>query len=109
MQKSMEAAVRQFGAPLVIEEVFIPGHKDVGPVVATGSGVKHLREGDRVGVPWLDENPAAFIKKGSARGALLVSAMSPKTFQHATGMVRCGSSTCRNRWNSPPTARCVRP
>ncbi|TIV93830.1 MAG: zinc-dependent alcohol dehydrogenase, partial [Mesorhizobium sp.] len=92
MPKTMKAAVvRQFGKPLVIEEVqvptpgagqilvkiaatgvchtdlhaaegdwpvkpkppFIPGHEGVGHVVAVGSGVKHVKEGDRVGVPWL--------------------------------------------------------
>lgn len=31
---------------------FIPGHEGVGDV-AVGPGVGHLREGDRVGVPWL--------------------------------------------------------
>jgi propanol-preferring alcohol dehydrogenase len=32
---------------------FIPGHEAVGPVVAVGAGVKIVKEGDRVGVPWL--------------------------------------------------------
>lgn len=32
---------------------FIPGHEGVGYVSAVGSQVKHLKEGDRVGVPWL--------------------------------------------------------
>lgn len=32
---------------------FIPGHEGVGHVVAVGAGVKHVKEGDRVGVPWL--------------------------------------------------------
>lgn len=32
---------------------FIPGHEGVGTVVAVGAGVKHVKEGDRVGVPWL--------------------------------------------------------
>ncbi len=31
----------------------IPGHEGVGTVVAAGAGVTHIREGDRVGVPWL--------------------------------------------------------
>ncbi|MBN9547925.1 MAG: alcohol dehydrogenase AdhP [Alphaproteobacteria bacterium] len=92
MAKTMKAAVvREFGKPLVIEEVpvptpgagqilvkiaatgvchtdlhaaegdwpvkpkppFIPGHEGVGHVVAVGSGVRHVKEGDRVGVPWL--------------------------------------------------------
>ena len=92
MAKTMKAAVvRQFGKPLVIEEVpvptpgagqilvkiaatgvchtdlhaaegdwpvkpkppFIPGHEGVGHVVAVGPGVRHIKEGDRVGVPWL--------------------------------------------------------
>jgi propanol-preferring alcohol dehydrogenase len=92
MSKTMQAAVvREFGKPLVIQEMaiptpgpgqilvkiaatgvchtdlhaasgdwpvkpqppFIPGHEGVGHVAAVGSGVKHVREGDRVGVPWL--------------------------------------------------------
>jgi propanol-preferring alcohol dehydrogenase len=92
MAKTLQAAVgREFGKPLVIEEVpvptpgagqilvkiaatgvchtdlhaaegdwpvkpkppFIPGHEGVGHVVAVGSGVRHIKEGDRVGVPWL--------------------------------------------------------
>ncbi|HEX7783938.1 MAG TPA: alcohol dehydrogenase AdhP [Sphingobium sp.] len=92
MNSTMKAAVvREFGKPLVMEEVavprpaagqilvkiaatgvchtdlhaaegdwpvkpnppFIPGHEGVGHVVAVGAGVKHVREGDRVGVPWL--------------------------------------------------------
>jgi alcohol dehydrogenase, propanol-preferring len=32
---------------------FIPGHEGVGYVSAVGSGVTHVKEGDRVGVPWL--------------------------------------------------------
>lgn len=32
---------------------FIPGHEGVGHVVKVGTGVTHLKEGDRVGVPWL--------------------------------------------------------
>lgn len=32
---------------------FIPGHEGVGYVAALGRGVTALREGDRVGVPWL--------------------------------------------------------
>lgn len=32
---------------------FIPGHEGVGHVVAVGAGVKHVKEGDRVGIPWL--------------------------------------------------------
>ena len=32
---------------------FIPGHEGVGHVVKVGRGVAHVREGDRVGVPWL--------------------------------------------------------
>lgn len=92
MNKTMKAAVvREFGKPLVLEEVavprpaagellvkieacgvchtdlhaaegdwpvkpqppFIPGHEGVGFVAAVGSGVKHVKEGDRVGIPWL--------------------------------------------------------
>ncbi|MEM7498511.1 MAG: alcohol dehydrogenase AdhP [Pseudomonadota bacterium] len=32
---------------------FIPGHEGVGEVAAVGAGVSHLKEGDRVGMPWL--------------------------------------------------------
>lgn len=32
---------------------FIPGHEGVGFVSAVGKGVRHVKEGDRVGVPWL--------------------------------------------------------
>lgn len=32
---------------------FIPGHEGVGYVAAVGAGVRHVKEGDRVGVPWL--------------------------------------------------------
>ena len=32
---------------------FIPGHEGAGYVAAVGSGVAFLKEGDRVGVPWL--------------------------------------------------------
>lgn len=32
---------------------FIPGHEGVGIIAKVGRGVKRLKEGDRVGVPWL--------------------------------------------------------
>ena len=32
---------------------FVPGHEGVGEVAALGAGVSHLKEGDRVGAPWL--------------------------------------------------------
>jgi alcohol dehydrogenase, propanol-preferring len=32
---------------------FIPGHEGIGRVAAVGSGVTSVKEGDRVGVPWL--------------------------------------------------------
>ena len=32
---------------------FIPGHEGVGYVSGVGAGVKNVKEGDRVGVPWL--------------------------------------------------------
>jgi propanol-preferring alcohol dehydrogenase len=32
---------------------FIPGHEGVGFVSGVGRGVRHVKEGDRVGVPWL--------------------------------------------------------
>ncbi|MDP3356743.1 MAG: alcohol dehydrogenase AdhP [Polaromonas sp.] len=32
---------------------FIPGHEGIGRVAAVGAGVTNVKEGDRVGVPWL--------------------------------------------------------
>jgi propanol-preferring alcohol dehydrogenase len=32
---------------------FTPGHEGIGLVVALGAGVTNIKEGDRVGVPWL--------------------------------------------------------
>jgi propanol-preferring alcohol dehydrogenase len=32
---------------------FVPGHEAIGIVVGVGAGVKHVKEGNRVGVPWL--------------------------------------------------------
>ncbi|MHB0775834.1 alcohol dehydrogenase AdhP [Halomonas sp. WWR20] len=32
---------------------FIPGHEGVGHVAAVGAGATHVKEGDRVGIPWL--------------------------------------------------------
>jgi len=34
---------------------FIPGHEGIGRVVEIGKGVKQIKEGDMVGVPWLFE------------------------------------------------------
>ena len=31
----------------------VPGHEIIGTVVETGIGVERIREGDRIGVPWL--------------------------------------------------------
>ncbi|WP_158913206.1 alcohol dehydrogenase AdhP [Caulobacter sp. S45] len=39
--------------PVKPKPPFIPGHEGVGHVVAVGGGVTHVKEGDRVGVPWL--------------------------------------------------------
>lgn len=39
--------------PVKPKPPFIPGHEGVGTVVARGVGVRHVKEGDRVGVPWL--------------------------------------------------------
>jgi propanol-preferring alcohol dehydrogenase len=39
--------------PLKPKPPFIPGHEAIGIVVDVGAGVKIVREGDRVGVPWL--------------------------------------------------------
>ncbi|WP_130804053.1 alcohol dehydrogenase AdhP [Acinetobacter ihumii] len=32
---------------------FIPGHEGVGEVVEIGTGITHLKVGDKVGIPWL--------------------------------------------------------
>lgn len=39
--------------PIKPQPPFIPGHEGVGHVVAVGAGVTAVKEGDRVGVPWL--------------------------------------------------------
>ncbi|MBV9889401.1 MAG: alcohol dehydrogenase AdhP [Rhizobacter sp.] len=39
--------------PVKPQPPFIPGHEGVGHVAAVGAGVSHIKEGDRVGVPWL--------------------------------------------------------
>lgn len=39
--------------PLKTNLPFIPGHEGVGIVISIGAGVTAVKEGDRVGVPWL--------------------------------------------------------
>lgn len=39
--------------PVKPKPPFTPGHEGVGFVSGVGSGVRHVKEGDRVGVPWL--------------------------------------------------------
>jgi propanol-preferring alcohol dehydrogenase len=39
--------------PVKPQPPFIPGHEGVGHVAAAGAGVTTVKEGDRVGVPWL--------------------------------------------------------
>jgi propanol-preferring alcohol dehydrogenase len=39
--------------PLKPKLPFIPGHEGIGRVTAVGAGVTIVKEGDRVGVPWL--------------------------------------------------------
>jgi propanol-preferring alcohol dehydrogenase len=39
--------------PLKPKPPFVPGHEAIGRVSAVGQGVTHVKEGDRVGVPWL--------------------------------------------------------
>lgn len=39
--------------PLKPSPPFIPGHEGIGIVVALGASVTSVREGERVGVPWL--------------------------------------------------------
>ena len=39
--------------PVKPKPPFIPGHEGVGHVIAVDAAVKHIKEGDRVGIPWL--------------------------------------------------------
>jgi len=39
--------------PVKPKPPFIPGHEGVGHVIGLGAGVRRVKEGDRVGVPWL--------------------------------------------------------
>jgi propanol-preferring alcohol dehydrogenase len=39
--------------PVKPKPPFIPGHEGVGTVVAAGRAVRSVKEGDRVGIPWL--------------------------------------------------------
>ncbi len=39
--------------PVLPSLPFIPGHEGIGLVAAVGAGVTEVKEGDRVGVPWL--------------------------------------------------------
>ena len=39
--------------PLKPTPPFVPGHEAIGRVVGIGAGVTNVKEGDRVGVPWL--------------------------------------------------------
>jgi propanol-preferring alcohol dehydrogenase len=39
--------------PVKPKPPFIPGHEGIGHVVALGTGVTNVKEGDLVGVPWL--------------------------------------------------------
>jgi propanol-preferring alcohol dehydrogenase len=39
--------------PLKPKPPFVPGHEAIGRVAAVGAGVTLIKEGDRVGVPWL--------------------------------------------------------
>lgn len=39
--------------PIKPNPPFIPGHEGVGFVSGVGKSVKHIKEGDRVGIPWL--------------------------------------------------------
>jgi propanol-preferring alcohol dehydrogenase len=77
MENPMKAAVvNEFKGPLVIKDIPLPnvkardvlvkihacgvchtdlhaGHEGVGEIVEVGSKIKHLKVGDRVGIPWL--------------------------------------------------------
>lgn len=51
---------------------FVPGHEGAGTVAAIGSGVKHLKEGDRAGVAWL-HSACGYCEFASAVGRRFVS------------------------------------
>lgn len=64
-----------------VKTPLIPGHEAVGEIVAVGSGVEHLRIGDRVGIPW-HQNPCGrcewclrnkpqFCSQGQATGVTI--------------------------------------
>jgi propanol-preferring alcohol dehydrogenase len=44
-----------------IEVPRVPGHEIVGTVERLGDGVSGFREGDRVGIPWLDTRAACAL------------------------------------------------
>ena len=68
----------------------IPGHEIVGRVVSLGSGITHLRVGERVGVPWL----------GSTDGTR------HKRVEAAHGKRRCACDVLSaRRQKNPATAR----
>jgi Zn-dependent alcohol dehydrogenase len=62
---------------------FIPGHEGVGFVSGVGSGVKHVKEGDRVGVPG-SIPPVATASIVSAAGRLCAR---PSRIQDTQSMV----------------------
>ncbi|MGM3262611.1 flavodoxin-dependent (E)-4-hydroxy-3-methylbut-2-enyl-diphosphate synthase, partial [Klebsiella pneumoniae] len=52
MVRAYEMLAAEGDWPVKPNPPFIPGHEGVGHVVAVGGGVGHVKEGDRVGIPW---------------------------------------------------------
>jgi Alcohol dehydrogenase GroES-like domain len=52
--------------PVKPKPPFIPGHEGIGRVAAIGAGVINVKEGDRVGVPWLYSKPSVEAPSSAA-------------------------------------------
>ena len=74
---------------------FIPGHEGVGHVVAVGAGVTHVKEGDRVGIPWLYP-PAAIASIAWAAGKRCANSS-------RTPAIRSTAASPNIRWPRPTT------
>ncbi|MBN8443747.1 alcohol dehydrogenase catalytic domain-containing protein [Accumulibacter sp.] len=80
--------------PVKPQTPFIPGHEGVGTVAAVGRAARGVKEGDRVGIPWLHtarghcpHSRTGWETLSGAHGAL-VTAESPKAFEQAFDRLR---------------------